>query len=87
MIRLKSPVPLDASLLAEKETMLGMLRDARERTFAFLSETKNRDLSAYYWRHPFLGMLSTYEWIEMLAAHQIRHAKQIREIHRKISRK
>lgn len=87
VIRLKSPVPLDASLLAEKETMLGMLRGARERTFAFLSETGKRDLTAYYWRHPFLGMLNTYEWMEMIAAHQIRHTKQIREIHGKVSRK
>ena len=85
--RRKSPLPLDANLLGEKETMLGLLRGARERTFAFLSDTENRNLSAYYWRHPFLGMLSTYEWMEMLAAHQIRHAKQVREIHGKISRK
>jgi len=87
VMRRKSPVPLDTSLLAEKETMLGLLRGARERTFAFLCDTENRDLSGYYWRHPFLGMLSTYEWMEMLAAHQIRHAKQIREIHAKVSRK
>ena len=87
LIKRKSPLPMDPGLMAEKETMLGMLRAARERTFAFLAETEKRDLSAYYWRHPFIGMLCAYEWMEMLAAHQIRHAKQMREIHRKISRK
>ena len=84
VVRRKSPVPLDESLLAEKETMLAMLRCARERTLAFLADTNNRDLSGYYWRHPFLGMLSTYGWMEMIAAHQIRHTKQIREIREKI---
>jgi DinB superfamily len=87
LIRLKSPVPLDASILDGKEAMLATLRVAREHTFAFLSRTENRDLSAYHWPHPFLGMLGTYEWMEMLGAHQLRHMKQIREIHRKISRK
>jgi hypothetical protein len=87
VIRRKSPVPQDPSLIAEKETMLGELRGARERTFAFLSETEKRDLSRYYWKHPFLGMLSAYEWMEMLAAHQVRHTKQMKEIYGKLSRK
>ena len=87
VVRRKSPLPMDSSLLADKECMLGSLRSAREHTFAFLEETQNRDLSAHYWKHPFLGMLSTYQWMEMIAAHQIRHAKQVMEIRRKISRK
>ena len=87
VIRRKSPLPLDDGLIAEKETMLGELRGARERTFAFLSETQGRNLDTYYWRHPFLGMLNTYEWMEMIAAHQLRHAKQVREIHGTVSRK
>ena len=86
-IRRKSPVALDASLLGEKETMLGALRRVRERTLAFISETERRDLSAYCWQHPFLGMLNAYEWMEMIAAHQIRHTKQAREIEAKLSRK
>jgi len=85
--RVKSPLPQDPSLLGEKEAMLATLRGARERTIAFLAETEHRDLSAYYWKHPFIGMLSVYEWMEMIAAHQLRHAKQVREIHRKLSRK
>ncbi|HXH68388.1 MAG TPA: DinB family protein [Candidatus Limnocylindrales bacterium] len=87
VIRRKSPVPMDESLLAEKEAMLAGLRGMRERTLAFISETERRDLSAYCWQHPFLGMLNAYEWIEMIAAHQVRHTKQIREIEAKLSRK
>jgi hypothetical protein len=87
VIRRKSPVPLDESLMSEKETMLGGLRRVRERTLAFISETERRDLSAYCWRHPFLGMLNAYEWMEMIAAHQIRHTKQVREIEARLSRK
>lgn len=80
LIRVKSPIPLDPTLLGTKEDMLGELRTARERTLAFLEETKSRDLSAYYWRHAFIGMLNVYEWFETIAAHQQRHAKQMREI-------
>jgi hypothetical protein len=67
-------------LLNAKEEMLGELRAARERTLAFLEETSKRDLSAYCWPHPFLGMLNGYEWFEMIARHEIRHTKQMREI-------
>ncbi|HET7106394.1 MAG TPA: DinB family protein [Candidatus Acidoferrum sp.] len=87
VIRRKSPVPLDESLLAEKEPMLAGLRGVRERTMAFIEETERRDLSGYCWRHPFLGMLNVYEWMGMIAAHQLRHTKQVREIEAKLSRK
>lgn len=80
MIRRKTPIPLDPTLIAGKEEMLGDLRGARERTLAFLEETKGRDLSAYHWRHAFLGELNVYKWFEMIAAHQLRHSKQMREI-------
>jgi DinB superfamily len=87
VIRRKSPVPLDENLMGEKEAMLAGLRSVRERTLAFISETERRDLSAYCWRHPFLGMLNAYEWMEMIAVHQLRHTKQVREIEAKVSRK
>lgn len=80
VIRRKSPIPLDPGLVGPKEEMLAELRAVRERSLAFLDETKSRDLSAYCWPHPFLGVLNIYEWFEMIAAHQLRHTKQIREI-------
>jgi uncharacterized damage-inducible protein DinB len=80
LIRLKTPIPLDPQLVRGKEAMLAELRDVRERSLAFLDETKNRDLSEYIWRHPFIGNLNLYEWFEMVAAHELRHTKQMQEI-------
>ncbi len=79
-IRRKTPIPLDQGLIGTKEEMLAELRAARERTLAFMNETKNRDLTSYRWKHAVLGMLNIYEWFEMIAAHEIRHTKQMREI-------
>jgi hypothetical protein len=80
LIRRNSPIELDPGLVGKKEEMLGVLRLTRERAFAFLAETQKRDLSAYRWKHVFLGPLNVYEWFEMIAAHQLRHAKQMKEI-------
>ncbi len=80
LIRRKTPIPLDPELVREKETMLAELREVRERTLAFMDETKGRDLSKYRWRHAFLGSLDAYDWLQMIACHEIRHEKQMREI-------
>jgi uncharacterized damage-inducible protein DinB len=79
---LKSPLPVDSSLLVEKDAMLAALRTVRERTFAFLDETQSRNLAPYCFPHPFLGMLNLYSWLELIACHQLRHSKQIHEIAR-----
>jgi uncharacterized damage-inducible protein DinB len=80
VIRRKTPIPLDPQLVREKETMLAELREVRERTLAFLEETKGRDLSKYRWRHAFLGTLNVYQWLQLVASHELRHEKQLREI-------
>jgi uncharacterized damage-inducible protein DinB len=80
LIRRKTPIPLNRELVREKETMLAELRDVRERTLAFVDETKGRDLSKYRWRHAFLGTMNTYQWLQLVACHEIRHEKQLREI-------
>ena len=78
---MKTPIPMDPQLLRERDAMLAELRDVRGRTLALILETRNRDLTAYRWRHPFLGSLSAYEWVFVLiGSHQIRHEKQMREI-------
>ena len=79
-IRMKTPIPVDSQLLGEKDAMLAELREVRERTLSLMEETRNRDLSVYRWRHPFLGSLNAYQWFSFLGSHQIRHEKQIREI-------
>jgi hypothetical protein len=79
-VRLKTPIPVDRALLRAKKAMLAEVRDVRGRTLALIEETKTRDLRAYRWQHPFLGSLNAYHWFALLASHQIRHEKQMREI-------
>ena len=79
-LRRKSPQAVLPVEVAGKEDMLAELREVRERTLAFLDETKDRDLSIYRWPHPFLGTLNTYDWLAFVASHEIRHTKQMREI-------
>lgn len=80
LIRTKSPISTDSQILREKEEMLADLREVRERTLAFMEETSGRDLSKYTMPHPFLGTLNAYEWFQMIASHEVRHTKQMREI-------
>ena len=80
IVRMKTPIAVDPQLLREKEAMFAELREVRGRTLALIEETRNRDLGVYRWRHPLLGSLNGYEWFLFLAAHQIRHEKQMREI-------
>lgn len=78
--RVKSPLPLDLNLLGGKLEMLNGYAARRVRSLALVAETKDRDLSKHYWRHPFFGMLDFYEWFWLIGHHEIRHTKQIREI-------
>jgi uncharacterized damage-inducible protein DinB len=80
VIRLKTPKWLDVQTIREKEEMLAELRGVRERTLAFIEETRSRDISKYSMPHPFLGTLNAYEWLQFIASHEIRHTKQMREI-------
>jgi len=80
IVKRKAPVPVTPEMIRGKEEMLAELREVRERTIAFLAETKSRDLGEYYWPHPALGMLNTYEWMRFLYAHEVRHTKQLKEI-------
>jgi len=84
VIKRKSPIPLDPLLLCEKEKMLETMQLTRQQTIAFMTETQTRDVSVYRWDHPFLGSLNLYEWFEMIAAHQVRHAKQLKQIEREL---
>jgi len=52
----------------------------REGTLAFIQSTRGQDLSAYRLPHPFLGSLNIYDWFRTIAYHDLRHAKQIREV-------
>jgi hypothetical protein len=78
--RRESPIPLDATRLAGKAEMLSKFAAARQASLALLEANRNRDLSQYRAPHPFLGSLNYYDWYRLMASHEIRHSKQIREI-------
>lgn len=80
LVRRRTPIPQDPELVGAKEDLLAELRDVRERTLAFIDETKGRDLSAYKYTHAFLGTMDLYCWLQLIASHEIRHTKQIKEI-------
>lgn len=81
----RTPIPLDSSLLAEKETMLERFRAGRERILAVVNANRHRDLSRWRFPHPFFGSYNMHTWLKMLYHHEIRHTKQLREIARSIS--
>jgi hypothetical protein len=78
--RVKSPVPLDSNLLDEKEIMLERLTGLRKLTLDFIESNRSRDLHPYRFKHPFFGSLDLYDWMRMIACHELRHTKQIHEI-------
>ena len=80
VIRRKAPPALEPQAVGDKEEMLAELRGVRERTLAFIEETRGRNLSRYNMPHPFLGNLNGYDWLQFIASHEIRHMKQMREI-------
>lgn len=79
-IRRKAPTPVEPDMLRDKEGMLAELRTVRERSLAFLEETRDRNMGEYSWAHPALGTLNVYEWLQFVASHEVRHTKQMREI-------
>lgn len=79
-LRARTPIPLDPSLVGEKATMLEQFRALRAETLAFLEAQRGRDLRRWRWPHPFFGSLNGESWFKMIAHHEIRHTKQLREI-------
>ena len=80
LIPRKTPIPLDATLVGEKDEMLAQLREVRRQTRSFMDEAQGKDLRKYHMPHPFLGTFNALEWLQVIASHQVRHAKQMKEI-------
>jgi hypothetical protein len=80
LIPRKTPIPLDPALLRQKDEMLAQLREVRERTRVFMEETQRKDLRKYHMPHPFLGTFNLLEWFQVIASHEVRHSKQMKEI-------
>lgn len=79
-VKIKSPIPLDAEMLREREAMLVELERGRARTIEWMEANRRRDLSMFWMRHPFFGPLDPYDWLEVTAHHENRHKQQIVEI-------
>jgi DinB superfamily len=77
--KVETPIPLDASLIAEKSIALERLASSRAATVRFIESTQAQDLSVYRFSH-ILGSLNAYDWFSLIGYHELRHAKQIREI-------
>jgi hypothetical protein len=61
------------------EESLDRYRRGRSRTAEFL-QTSRSELRARVMEHPGLGPLDGYQWILFLAAHTVRHTRQILEL-------
>ena len=53
---------------------------AREEVRAAVLAADGLALGAVTAEHRFFGVLTVYQWVELVAAHECRHADQIREI-------
>jgi hypothetical protein len=80
LLRAETPSPLDSSLVGEKDVMLEEFRALRKRTLALLEANRDRDLSRWRWPDPLFGSLNGWTWFTVIAYHEVRHTKQIREI-------
>ena len=78
--KVRTPIPLDPERVRDKQESFAGLIGAREATVAFIESTRGTDVSIYRFEHPFLGSLNMYEWFRMIGYHELRHAKQIREL-------
>jgi len=80
LIKARTPIPLDPTLLDDKQAMLDRFATQRRRTLAFIEANRSRDLSRWRHTHPFFGSLNIYTWFKTIYHHEIRHTKQLREI-------
>jgi len=78
--KVRTPIPLDAKRVRDKQESLAGLLATREATVAFIESTHGTDVSLYHYQHPFLGSLNMYDWFRTIGYHELRHAKQIREL-------
>ena len=85
LVKVKTPLPLDPALLAEKEKMLEQFSALRGETLALLEANRDRDLRRWRFPHPFFGSLNGVGWFKMIAYHEARHTKQLQEIGRAVT--
>ena len=70
----------------EREDVLERLAQSRQQLEELAENSRNRDLSGIRMRHPILGGLNAYQFMEFIGHHENRHTLQIREIKRRIAK-
>jgi DinB superfamily len=78
--KVRTPIPLDTNRVCDKRESFAGLVATRQATLEFIQTTRGTDVSAYHFEHPFLGNLNMYDWFRTIGYHELRHAKQIREL-------
>jgi hypothetical protein len=78
--KVRTPIPLDPGRVRDKQESFADLVATRQASLAFIESTRGIDVSRYRFQHPFLGSLNIYDWFRMIGYHELRHAKQIREL-------
>ena len=52
---------------------------------AVVTSGDGRALSSVIHAHPFFGALNVYQWVELIAGHEMRHVQQLREAARQLT--
>ena len=78
--RREAPARVMPTRAPDLETALAALETERDALHAALADADGMALGSLSWHHASLGMLSLYEWLVFLGAHEGRHAAQLREI-------
>jgi hypothetical protein len=76
--RVKAPEPVIPTGL-NAAAAWNALEDASSKMRALLVANDGLALSSVTHPHPRFGLLSVYQWVAFLGAHEVRHAEQIRE--------
>jgi DinB superfamily len=78
--KLRSPIPVKPERVHDRQQAYAVLSATRRDSIAFMESLRDRDLGAYRFPHPFFGSLNLYDWYRFIGYHELRHAKQLREL-------
>ncbi len=85
----KGADPLDDTVVAglSRAQLMERLAGVRAVSVALLEETRDRDLSRIYLRHPFFGAFAARDFLVWVAWHEDRHRKQLGRIRSGLARR
>jgi hypothetical protein len=78
--KFKSPIRIDERRIPDKGEYVERITATRNATLSFIASTADKNLSLYSFPHPAFGPLNLYSWFRLIGYHELRHAKQIREV-------